>query len=153
VVAGTAAGVGFKHFRMPPVGELLTPRATDPHAGWADCGCGRASWIAVRALRPLRRPFVAVLKFLHEGDPDLLANPVIQRKDTTALGIGYPPDLAAYHTRTLRLAHGRDDERLKLKPPPTAALAAPVRNMVAHRRIIRGLSLLGTWTVRAPVTP
>jgi ABC-type uncharacterized transport system fused permease/ATPase subunit len=57
-------------------------------------------------------------RLLHEDDPDLLATPVIQWKDTTVLSIGYRPDLAAYHTRTLQLVHGRDGERLKLKPPP-----------------------------------
>ncbi len=40
-------------------------------------------------------------------------------KNTTVLSIGHRPDLAAYHTRTLQLVHGRDGERLKLKPPPT----------------------------------
>ena len=38
-------------------------------------------------------------------------------KNTTVLSIGHRPDLAAYHTRTLQLVHGRDGERLKLKPP------------------------------------
>ena len=37
-------------------------------------------------------------------------------KNTTVLSIGHRPDLAAYHTRTLQLVHGRDGERLKLKP-------------------------------------
>jgi putative ATP-binding cassette transporter len=40
-------------------------------------------------------------------------------KNTTVLSIGHRPDLAAYHTRTLQLVHGRDGERLRLKPPPT----------------------------------
>ena len=39
-------------------------------------------------------------------------------KDTTVMSIGHRPDLAAYHTRTLQLVHGRDGDRLKLKPPP-----------------------------------
>jgi putative ATP-binding cassette transporter len=39
-------------------------------------------------------------------------------KNTTVLSIGHRPDLAAYHTRTLQLVHGRDGDRLKLKPPP-----------------------------------
>ncbi|HEX6259440.1 MAG TPA: ABC transporter ATP-binding protein/permease [Woeseiaceae bacterium] len=39
-------------------------------------------------------------------------------KSTTVLSIGHRPDLADYHTRTLQLVHGRDGERLKLKPPP-----------------------------------
>jgi vitamin B12/bleomycin/antimicrobial peptide transport system ATP-binding/permease protein len=34
------------------------------------------------------------------------------------LSIGHRPDLAVYHTRTLQLVHGRDGDRLKLKPPP-----------------------------------
>jgi vitamin B12/bleomycin/antimicrobial peptide transport system ATP-binding/permease protein len=38
-------------------------------------------------------------------------------KNTTVLSIGHRPDLAAYHTRTLQLVHGRDGDRLKLKPP------------------------------------
>jgi putative ATP-binding cassette transporter len=38
-------------------------------------------------------------------------------KNTTVLSIGHRPDLAAYHTRTLQLVHGRDGERLKLKAP------------------------------------
>jgi putative ATP-binding cassette transporter len=38
-------------------------------------------------------------------------------KNTTVLSIGHRPDLAAYHTRTLQLVHGRHGERLKLKPP------------------------------------
>jgi putative ATP-binding cassette transporter len=36
---------------------------------------------------------------------------------TTVLSIGHRPDLAAYHTRTLQLVHGRDGARLKLKAP------------------------------------
>nr|AWM09020.1 hypothetical protein CIT39_23005 [Bradyrhizobium symbiodeficiens]QDF39603.1 ATP-binding cassette domain-containing protein [Bradyrhizobium symbiodeficiens] len=39
-------------------------------------------------------------------------------KRTTVLSIGHRPDLAVYHTRTLQLVHGRDGDRLKLKPPP-----------------------------------
>src|SRR5664279_708780 len=39
-------------------------------------------------------------------------------KQTTVLSIGHRPDLAVYHTRTLQLVHGRDGDRLKLKPPP-----------------------------------
>jgi putative ATP-binding cassette transporter len=39
-------------------------------------------------------------------------------KQTTVLSIGHRPDLAAYHTRTLQLVHGRGGDRLKLKPPP-----------------------------------
>ena len=39
-------------------------------------------------------------------------------KATTVLSIGHRPDLSAYHTRTLQLVHGRDGERLKIKPPP-----------------------------------
>jgi putative ATP-binding cassette transporter len=39
-------------------------------------------------------------------------------KNTTVLSIGHRPDLAAYHTRTLQLAQGRDGKRLRLKPPP-----------------------------------
>ena len=39
-------------------------------------------------------------------------------KNTTVLSIGHRPDLAVYHTRTLQLVHGRDGDRLKLKPPP-----------------------------------
>ena len=39
-------------------------------------------------------------------------------KNTTVMSIGHRPDLAAYHTRTLQLIHGRDGDRLKLKPPP-----------------------------------
>ena len=38
-------------------------------------------------------------------------------KNTTVLSIGHRPDLAAYHTRTLQLVHGREGDRLKLKPP------------------------------------
>jgi putative ATP-binding cassette transporter len=38
-------------------------------------------------------------------------------KTTTVLSIGHRPDLAPYHTRTLELVHGRDGDRLKLKPP------------------------------------
>jgi putative ATP-binding cassette transporter len=38
-------------------------------------------------------------------------------KNTTVLSIGHRPDLAAYHTRTLQLVHGRHGDRLKLKPP------------------------------------
>jgi putative ATP-binding cassette transporter len=38
-------------------------------------------------------------------------------KNTTVLSIGHRPDLAAYHTRTLELVHGREGDRLKLKPP------------------------------------
>jgi len=38
-------------------------------------------------------------------------------KNTTVLSIGHRPDLAPYHTRTLQLVHGRDGDRLKLKPP------------------------------------
>jgi putative ATP-binding cassette transporter len=38
-------------------------------------------------------------------------------KDTTVLSIGHRPDLAAYHTRTLQLIHGRDGDRLRTKPP------------------------------------
>ena len=41
-----------------------------------------------------------------------------ERKNTTVMSIGHRPDLAAYHTRTLQLIHGRDGDRLKLKPPP-----------------------------------
>jgi putative ATP-binding cassette transporter len=37
-------------------------------------------------------------------------------KNTTVLSIGHRPDLAAYHTRTLQLVHGRDGDRLRLKP-------------------------------------
>lgn len=40
-------------------------------------------------------------------------------KDTTVLSIGHRPDLAAYHTRTLQLIHGRDGDRLRNKPPAT----------------------------------
>jgi putative ATP-binding cassette transporter len=43
-------------------------------------------------------------------------------KSTTVLSIGHRPDLADYHTRTLQLVHGRDGERLKLKPPPAPPL-------------------------------
>jgi putative ATP-binding cassette transporter len=39
-------------------------------------------------------------------------------KNTTLLSIAHRPDLADYHTRTLQLVHGRDGDRLKLKPPP-----------------------------------
>jgi vitamin B12/bleomycin/antimicrobial peptide transport system ATP-binding/permease protein len=39
-------------------------------------------------------------------------------KNTTVMSIGHRPDLAAYHTRMLQLVHGRDGDRLKLKPPP-----------------------------------
>ena len=39
-------------------------------------------------------------------------------KSSTVLSIGHRPDLAAYHTRTLQLVHGREGDRLKLKPPP-----------------------------------
>jgi putative ATP-binding cassette transporter len=39
-------------------------------------------------------------------------------KQATVLSIGHRPDLAVYHTRTLQLVHGRDGDRLKLKPPP-----------------------------------
>src|SRR5450759_4192233 len=39
-------------------------------------------------------------------------------KNTTVMSIGHRPDLAAYHTRTLQLVHGREGDRLKLKPPP-----------------------------------
>jgi putative ATP-binding cassette transporter len=38
-------------------------------------------------------------------------------KNTTVLSIGHRPDLAAYHTRTLQLIHGRDGDRLRIKPP------------------------------------
>jgi putative ATP-binding cassette transporter len=41
-------------------------------------------------------------------------------KATTVLSIGHRPDLAAYHTRTLQLVHGRDGERLKIRPPPAS---------------------------------
>ena len=37
-------------------------------------------------------------------------------KNTTVLSIGHRPDLAAYHTRTLQLIHGREGARLRLKP-------------------------------------
>lgn len=37
-------------------------------------------------------------------------------KNTTVLSIGHRPDLAAYHTRTLQLVHGRDGDRLRTKP-------------------------------------
>jgi putative ATP-binding cassette transporter len=37
-------------------------------------------------------------------------------RKTTVLSIGHRPDLAAYHTRTLQLVHGRDGDRLRLKP-------------------------------------
>jgi putative ATP-binding cassette transporter len=37
-------------------------------------------------------------------------------KNATLLSIGHRPDLAAYHTRTLQLVHGRDGDRLRLKP-------------------------------------
>jgi putative ATP-binding cassette transporter len=37
-------------------------------------------------------------------------------KNTTVLSIAHRPDLAAYHTRTLQLVHGRDGVRLRLKP-------------------------------------
>ena len=61
-------------------------------------------------------------------------------KNTTVLSIGHRPDLAAYHTRTLQLVHGRDGDRLKLKPPlappPAAALAATARRLVADRPIM-----------------
>jgi putative ATP-binding cassette transporter len=40
-------------------------------------------------------------------------------KNTTVLSIGHRPDLAAYHTRTLQLVHGRDGDRLKLKLKPS----------------------------------
>lgn len=39
-------------------------------------------------------------------------------RHTTVLSIGHRPDLAAYHTRTLQLVHGRDGDRLMLKPSP-----------------------------------
>ena len=39
-------------------------------------------------------------------------------KTTTVLSIAHRPDLADYHTRTLQLVHGRDGDRLKLKPLP-----------------------------------
>ena len=38
-------------------------------------------------------------------------------KSSTVLSIGHRPDLAAYCTRTLQLVHGRDGERLRIKPP------------------------------------
>src|ERR1019366_4138559 len=38
-------------------------------------------------------------------------------KNTTVLSIGHRPDLAVFHTRTLQLVHGREGDRLKLKPP------------------------------------
>jgi ABC-type uncharacterized transport system fused permease/ATPase subunit len=37
-------------------------------------------------------------------------------KNTTVLSIGHRPDLAAYHARTLRLVHGHDGARLRIKP-------------------------------------
>ena len=37
-------------------------------------------------------------------------------KNTTVLSIGHRPDLAAYHNRTLQLVHGRDGDKLRLKP-------------------------------------
>jgi len=37
-------------------------------------------------------------------------------KNTTVLSIAHRPDLAAYHTRTLQLVHGRDGTRLRFKP-------------------------------------
>jgi putative ATP-binding cassette transporter len=52
-------------------------------------------------------------------------------KDTTVLSIGHRPDLAAYHTRTLQLVHGRDGARLKFKsgtlPPPRRWFPRPYR--------------------------
>lgn len=49
-------------------------------------------------------------------------------KNTTVLSIGHRPDLAAYHTRTLQLIHGRDGDRLRNKPP-----AAPPPRHWLHR--------------------
>ena len=51
-------------------------------------------------------------------------------RNTTVLSIGHRPDLAAYHTRTLQLVHGRDGVRLRLKPfvaqpPPRRWLHRP----------------------------
>ena len=46
-------------------------------------------------------------------------------KNTTVLSIGHRPDLAAYHTRTLQLVHGRDGARLKLKPIVTPPVPPP----------------------------
>ena len=55
-------------------------------------------------------------------------------KNTTVLSIGHRPDLAAYHTRTLQLVHGRDGDRLRIKPP------------VAHRSNRRGTGWTGSQT-------
>ena len=46
-------------------------------------------------------------------------------KNPTLLSIGHRPDLAAYHTRTLQLVHGRDGARLKLKPIVTPPVPPP----------------------------
>jgi vitamin B12/bleomycin/antimicrobial peptide transport system ATP-binding/permease protein len=46
-------------------------------------------------------------------------------KSTTVLSIGHRPDLAAYHTRTLQLIHGREGARLRLKPSVTAPPPPP----------------------------
>ena len=54
-------------------------------------------------------------------------------KNTTVLSIGHRPDLAAYHTRTLQLVHGRDGDRLRLKPDA----APPARR--------RWLQQFGRW--------
>jgi putative ATP-binding cassette transporter len=48
-------------------------------------------------------------------------------KNTTVLSIGHRPDLAAYHTRTLQLIHGREGARLRLKPPPAPSPRRPRR--------------------------
>jgi putative ATP-binding cassette transporter len=57
-------------------------------------------------------------------------------KNTTVLSIGHRPDLAAYHTRTLQLVHGRDGARLRLKPTvvPSSPKRSPPRRWLQRPR-------------------
>jgi len=57
-------------------------------------------------------------------------------KNTTVLSVGHRPDLAAYHTRTLQLVHGRDGDRLRLKPEASLPPPRPPR---------RWLQKFGDW--------
>lgn len=63
-------------------------------------------------------------------------------KNTTVLSIGHRPDLAAYHTRTLQLVHGREGDRLQAqagrRAASAAALAATIRALVGGQ-LIRGV--------------
>ena len=51
-------------------------------------------------------------------------------KNTTVLSIGHRPDLAVYHTRTLQLVHGRDGDRLRLKPDAAPPSPRPPRRLL-----------------------